>query len=148
MVIPPMPSPNPPPQSQPATPGDIIKGRRLDTIDLQAICQGAFPGDLLNATAAAANTADFPEVPEGRIRVVQHVCGNTGAGVGGSAMVIQVIRLGVTYTLAANWLPSVDDSNITAKGIILKSGDILRVCDISSGGAVVYGSMMFVDVII
>lgn len=151
MVIPPQPSTNPP---SPVKPGDISKGIRLDTIDLQAILSGAAPGDLFNV--AAADTADMPAVPEGYHRCIQIV--NCKASTTGTLVEIAIVRLGVVYPIhTAEYYPMSADSvpadtegisAAHAKSFIMKPGDILRGYDTQVAGATITLSGMYKDVFI
>lgn len=142
--------PNPPstnPPNAPVTTGQVTAGKKLDTLDLQALLLGGYPGELMNGDGTTPDYCIFPAVPDGFHRVIQHATCNTGSGVGTAALFLQVIRNGVTYELAGcSHYPIADDAPVNAKGILLKPGDVLQFTDKAVAGGTLVGSIMYVDV--
>lgn len=150
MVLPPQPSTNPPT----LTPGDIHKGARLDTIDLEAVVNGGMPPEFI--TAAAVDTAALAAVPSNRFRCIQHAWAwsdNLEATITFRiARAGNVFDLGLSdvYPQSADAVPATSNgqNNRYFRALILKPGDVLSAVDTAAGGSTITITLAYVDVLI
>lgn len=151
MTLPPQPVIFPP---NAVPPGEILKGIKLDTIDLQALLSGAYPGTLWTDTQA--DQVAMAAVPSGKYRVIQ--LASAWTNVAGSNIMIGIIRLGIPYYFNLSESREIATINAGAvvygnvgshsaiRSIILRPGDILLGEDNMAAGNNVTMSVMYVDV--